>query len=413
MPRYLERRRRRWYAVLDIPKDVREPFGKKRHVESLGTDSLSEAERLVLPKIALWKSQFQALRSGSNDALHVLAEQWRAEFSSADADVLETLDGLLQDKAEEIAWRNPKAASRFNEIVRGESISLEIHVDRWLASLTGAPKSTDMKRSDVRRFIEVFPYSSDVSQQGVQGWIYDLETQNRLKSGTVTRIISACRGYWQFLIKHRIVEVADDPFAKLSIVKRKRRSSGGQDKRQPFSTEEVIELLDHAQRKDDPQLAAVIQLGMWTGCRIEELCSLKLEHLSEDSFRVDDAKSEAGLRTVPIHSQLAPTLEHLIRDSTDGYVVSGLTFNKYGDRSNAVGKRFGTLKKRLGHGPNKVFHSIRKTVATLLENAGVPENVAADILGHDKDTMTYGLYSGGIVLEVKKEAIEKTDYPAP
>jgi hypothetical protein len=31
----------------------------------------------------------------------------------------------------------------------------------------------------------------------------------------------------------------------------------------------------------------------------------------------------------------------------------------------------------------------------MLENAGVVENVAADIIGHDKPTMTYGLYSGG------------------
>jgi hypothetical protein len=29
--------------------------------------------------------------------------------------------------------------------------------------------------------------------------------------------------------------------------------------------------------------------------------------------------------------------------------------------------------------------------ATLLENVGIPEGVAADIIGHDKTTMTYGL----------------------
>jgi len=31
----------------------------------------------------------------------------------------------------------------------------------------------------------------------------------------------------------------------------------------------------------------------------------------------------------------------------DGYVLSGLTTNKYGDRSNAIGKRFGRLKRDL------------------------------------------------------------------
>jgi len=57
--------------------------------------------------------------------------------------------------------------------------------------------------------------------------------------------------------------------------------------------------------------------------------------------------------------------------SQDGYLLSGLTFNKYGDRSNAIGKRFGRLKQSLGFSEKKVFHSIRKTVVTLLEDAGV------------------------------------------
>jgi integrase len=56
------------------------------------------------------------------------------------------------------------------------------------------------------------------------------------------------------------------------------------------------------------------------------------------------------------------------------------------------------------------FHSIRKTVVTQLENAGVPEGVSADIVGHEKNTMTYGLYSGGNSLEVKRKALEKISY---
>jgi integrase len=57
-----------------------------------------------------------------------------------------------------------------------------------------------------------------------------------------------------------------------------------------------------------------------------------------------------------------------------------------------------------------VFHSIRRTVVTLLDNAGVPENVVADIVGHDKPSITFGLYSGGSSLVVKREAIEKLSY---
>ena len=100
----------------------------------------------------------------------------------------------------------------------------------------------------------------------------------------------------------------------------------------------------------------------------------------------------------------------LIENSKDGHVLSGLTVNKYGDRSNAIGKRFGHLKTELGFGRQLVFHSIRKTVVTILENAGVAENIVADIVGHEKTTMTYGLYSGGLSLAVKREALDKLAY---
>ncbi len=57
-----------------------------------------------------------------------------------------------------------------------------------------------------------------------------------------------------------------------------------------------------------------------------------------------------------------------------------------------------------------VFHSIRMTVVTLLENAGVLENVAADIVGHEKPRITYGHYSGGSSLEVKAAGLAKLSY---
>ena len=103
-------------------------------------------------------------------------------------------------------------------------------------------------------------------------------------------------------------------------------------------------------------------------------------------------------------------MTRLIEGGKDGHVLSGLTVNKYGDRSNGIGKRFGKLKSAMGLGSQDVFHSLRKTVVTILENAGVPDNVVADIVGHEKTTMTYGLYSGGVSLAVKRDALDKLTY---
>ena len=45
-----------------------------------------------------------------------------------------------------------------------------------------------------------------------------------------------------------------------------------------------------------------------------------------------------------------------------------------------------------------------------LGNSGMPEGTVQDIVGHEKTTMTYGLYSGGLSLAVKREALAKLGY---
>ena len=154
---------------------------------------------------------------------------------------------------------------------------------------------------------------------------------------------------------------------------------------------------------------------MYTGCRIEEVCSLKTEQVKVVggllSLVLTDAKTVKGIRTIPVATKLTKAITGAVAGSEDGFLVSGLTFNKYGDRSNAVGKRFGRLKKELGFSDKQVFHSIRKCVVTQLEQAGVPESVVADLVGHEKQTITYGLYSGGSSLTSIREAVEKLNYP--
>ena len=148
------------------------------------------------------------------------------------------------------------------------------------------------------------------------------------------------------------VEVAGEdvePFSKLDVARQNKRAAP-RSARQPFEPAEVVKLLETAITQGDEQLADLIRLGMWTGCRIEELCSLKVEQVEEDHFSVTDAKTAAGWRDVPIHRDLAQTIHRLVEQSKDGHVLSGLTTNKYGDRSNGIGKRFGKLKTTMGFG---------------------------------------------------------------
>ena len=81
-----------------------------------------------------------------------------------------------------------------------------------------------------------------------------------------------------------------------------------------------------------------------------------------------------------------------------------------GDRSNAMGKRFGRLKASLGYGPDHVFHSLRKGFTTQLENATIPVTVVAILMGHEIEGQTFGNYSDGLALKGLREAINHVDW---
>lgn len=94
------------------------------------------------------------------------------------------------------------------------------------------------------------------------------------------------------------------------------------------------------------------------------------------------------------------------------YLIPSTAEGKYGVRSDPLSKRFGHLKTALKFGAGHVFHSIRKTVATQFEQARVAEGIAADLLGHEKKTLSYGLYSAGSSMKDKQRAISKLACPA-
>ena len=71
-------------------------------------------------------------------------------------------------------------------------------------------------------------------------------------------------------------------------------------------------------------LGELILLGMYTGCRINELCSLKLENVGPDYFQIQTRKTEASANCLPIHSDIKQLVERLVQNRTDGYLLSGL-----------------------------------------------------------------------------------------
>jgi integrase len=415
-PQYLQKRRRVWYAVLEIPKSIRPKFGgKARFVQSLKTDSLSEAERLKWSLIGQWKADIEAAKSGKQSHKlepSALAHELTQGQEHDSSEMRDIRQGFISDQAWELHEKDPNAAQAFIKIAHGESVPTSKYIEDWLATVKNEPKTVDMKRSDVRRLSEKFKYTHDIDNRQVKRWVHNLQNgELRLSANTIGRIMSSCRGYWNYLNDAGLIVRDDDPFKDVVRKPSKASKASYEDDRLPFKEDDLSKLIQAAKDKGDTTLCDFILIAMWTGCRIEEIGMLRLADIGDECMDITGAKSKAGNRKIPIHTQLQPLISRLTKEGSDGFLLSGLGPNKYGNRSNAIGKRFGRLKRSLGYDRRYVFHSIRRTVSTELENLGVPENVAADILGHDKPTMTYGTYSGGTSFEVKKAALEKLKFP--
>ena len=273
---------------------------------------------------------------------------------------------------------------------------------------TGSVLSDIQQRRDLMLFVKQFPYASDATRVSVREWVnVTLGTEQGLSLATRRRMISPVSVYWDYLENNKGLTVPS-PFTKIFPPKQKKRTKATiQAQRKSFRVQDYQKLLGAC---EDDTLRDLITLGAYTGCRIEELCSLKLTDVYSDKVEIVDAKTEAGWRTIPIHPHIAQTAARLVDSSTDGYLLSGLTFNQYGDRSNAIGKRFGRLKASLGYGSDHVFHSLRKGFATQLENATIPVTVVARLMGHEIEGQTFGNYSDGLALQGLRDAINHVDW---
>ena len=401
---HIERRANRWYATLHVPPDVREVLGKSKFLQSLRTTDKRVAERRVRPLIAVWKEQIAAARGQAPDTFIADALMWRHEHETNDA------PDVVEDFIIEAAKKHGADGPSFYRIALGKSEPLKPHIEPWLATVSLTPKTVDQMRSDVARLVAEFPAVEQITPESVRTWLKSLnDGPTPLSKSSIKRLLSSCRRLWGYLQEEGVV-----PADKVSpfVLPKNLRNGVDTSSWVPFTASEVVTLLNAATESGDQDLADLIKIGMYTGARIEEICSLRVADVSDGTLTIRQAKTAAGVRSLPIHSKLAPLVKTLtVGSSNDSLLLPHLKPNKYKDRSAAIGKRFGRLKKSLGFSERHVFHSLRKTVVTLLENAGVSENLAADIVGHQKPRITYGLYSGGHSIDAMREALERLSYP--
>ena len=419
MPKFYEKRRQKFYAVLDVPKALREQLGvSRRFVKSLQTDSESIARIRVLPVIAKWKQEIVLAKASGNSGNQLLDSVVRvrqdAQRLKGEGFDEHDIQMIHEDVAYSRSWDNERGGFVTDDIpladavsvVHGSSLLLAEHVEEHLDGKDCTAKSKDMAKTTLLAFCKEFLHAEDVTERRVRDWIIrTMEQERRLSYNTIKRDMSSIKVYWRWLKRYKSLDTAY-PFEDiLPPVPNKNSKSKSSIDIIGFSIPDYHKILGAVPDKDR-NLRNLIILGAHTGCRLDELCALKLEDVSFDRFQIVDAKTNAGLRTVPIHAAITQLVAELVDTSADGYLIDGESDNnQYNSRSGGIGHRFSRLKTKLGYKRNQVFHSWRHSMTTQLENAERPLSQIQRIIGHTVSGMTLSRYSDGLAFDTSKEII--------
>jgi integrase len=161
----------------------------------------------------------------------------------------------------------------------------------------------------------------------------------------------------------------------------------------------------------------LVRLALVTGARLDELCALKKAdvHKRFDGWwaSIRQGKTEAAVREVPIHATAAHVIERRRKSSKDEFLFDGLVPGGPDQkRSWNVSKAFGHYSRKVVPSEErKTFHRLRNTFTEAMEAAAVPESTTKLIIGHKRQSLTYGHYSEGERLRKElREYIKRLGY---
>lgn len=445
--RYLTRPRPdgTWYVSVDVPRSLRAAVGKKRLLRSLQTSDLELAQRFRWPVVASMKEEIAsaagrdvttARRSVTEEAM-----AWREAIRNAkDWEERALLEGLVEDRVQQWNGRlappseemgvdapalDPDAAA-WGRIALGVSTPLREFEERWLAGSSYAART----KADCRTALA-----------GLEAWLIETGRPSVVETitskvaseyrdlglvakgvpvGTANKKMTLLRQYWTWMFEAGEVEEGN-PWDRKSLPKPKKhliKPDAPNAPERPFTDDEVRTLLSG---KTDQDLADAMLIGALSGLRIDEIGQLRVGDCKGGMFAITSAKTEAGVRSVPVHSGLA----EVVKRRTKGQPANAFLFPALrdtgwdGNRTMALSKRFATYRRRLGVDDRRPgsrrskvnFHSFRRWFATKCEEAGQPENVVAKVMGHSKGTITFGLYSQADLTKLMRKCVAAVKLP--
>ncbi|EKJ7334753.1 site-specific integrase [Klebsiella pneumoniae] len=396
------------YLVLDpcgnylvriaIPKYMRHLFGGRlNYVKSTGTRDVREA-RLFRDAVALeWvkiRSQLKPQRDRGSKVEQILNELRRVGTYAHEAP--EPLSAPVMSCPSLLRMR--------------DQYILQFSEKRKLTTLSKTNKAVEvflehLKKRDVQL--------RDINRTTVTGWLDKLKTEKAPQ--TIQNYISALAQIWE-LARNRYHDAPqDNPWRGHGLESKSSKVSY-----EVFEPGELAKVF--AALGDDEEMQNVTLIGMYSGMRLNEICSLRAANIREIDgvlcFEVTEGKTRSAARIIPVHSLITPLVLSLREKPYNGFLFyrASMIDRADGKRSTWHSQRFTRAKRKaLGEEgtERKVYHSLRHEVAQQLDRNQVPEDRIALLLGHERgSTESFKTYSKNAASPAElRQYIELIRYP--
>lgn len=421
--RYLRRIGHSWYVRVKVPRRLQDVVGNTHIVKALHTRDLDEANRRKWRVVELIKAELSRLKG--QDSLTHYAELWRKDIQKAlDKDDLLQVNVMklrIADEAEEIfnETGDGKKATAYYQLATTTEKTLDELIDEWLLTsdyLIQTQKQHKNAYTEMKQHIGGNTLPIKVTDENAIDFVETFVKQSGKSYATQRRLLNSLVAFWDWLgLKKHVPRHAN--IWKGFKLSKQRTQKKTEDKR-PYTDDELIKLLSDSPVYDG--LKDVIVLGMYTGARLDEICSLKQGDVRKNGdgiffVSIRKSKTKAGVRTIaiahPCPSSILERRKHEDGDS-DGQLFPEFRPGGYdGKLSWAVSKAFGRHRDKMELSRATDFHSFRRTLITLMENLGLDQVKIARYVGHELPTIAFTVYSGGSSDQTNIEVAKRIQYP--
>jgi integrase len=364
-----------------------------------------------------WKAALDA--APDDDAAHAiqLAISDRIDELAGDP-IGEEIDLATHEASPVFDPAKERKALKLAGLVSGERTPVAFHLEAFLAGRTRTARYDYRIRRAVTEFgkwLEDQPEGDSIRAVSRRtAALFTDHLRQTLKPHTLKGWKSSLSLYWDWL--HTREEVESSPWKEVKLDAR----LGKTDVR-AFTDEEIVALFEGT---TDETMLDFMRVAALSGMRENEIGRLTVKDAEGGWFNVRKSKTDAGVRMVPIHPDLAAIVERRTKDKTpDAWLFDDLrqSNGKGRGRADKFGEDFTAYRRSVGvdevpegsKRSNVVFHSFRHFFTTAVINAGAMPTVASTLVGHAEGMkgMTLGTYYKGPTGKLLRDAVEAVRLP--